>query len=104
MLRAIAAVSLALAVSLAWAEGPGSRIGTTPEIPQPSNVAAPRTPQKPAKPCETLRGDARDRCLREQADIERRTSGPEATGMGSGASGTTSGTSGGGSLGGGTPR
>jgi len=59
-------------------------------------LSQPPQPSNPAKPCESLRGEARERCLHQPraADVERRSSGPEATGMGSGAgAGATSSTS-----------
>ena len=104
--RAALAVTFAAAAGLALAEGPGSRIRTTAEVPQPTTLATPQA--KEAGPtCERLSGARRDRCLAElrQAGIERRPSGSEATGMGSGAgSGATTGTTGGASLAPGTPR
>ena len=104
--RAALAVTLAAAAGLALAEGPGSRIRTTAEVPQPTTLATPQA--KEAGPsCERVSGERRERCLAElrQAGIERRPSGPEATGMGSGAgSGATTGTIGGASLAPGTPR
>jgi hypothetical protein len=100
------AVTFAAAAGVALAEGPGTRIRTTAEVPQPMTLATPQA--KEAGPsCERLSGERRERCLAElkQAGIERRPSGPEATGMGSGAgSGGTTGTSGGASLAPGTPR
>ena len=91
---------------LALAEGPGTRLRTTPEVPQPMSLAAPEAKEADSS-CERLRGEQRARCLEElrQAGIERRVTGPEATGMGSGASsGTTSGTTGGPNVGPGTAR
>src|SRR5256885_3107265 len=103
--RAALAVTLAAAAGLALAEGPGSRIRTTAEVPQPTTLATPQA--KEAGPsCERLSGERRDRCLAElrQAGIERRPSGPEATGMGAGAgSGATTGTTRGARLAPGTP-
>ena len=100
------AFALVVAVSTALAEGPGTRIRTTPEVPQPTTLATPDARDTGAD-CERLRDKQRERCLQElrQAGIERKGSGPEATGMGSGASsGLTSGTTGGPSLGPGAPR
>jgi hypothetical protein len=97
---------LAMTTALALAEGPGTRLRTTPEVPQPSTLAAPAAKDAGIS-CERLRGERRARCLEElrQAGIERRVVGPEATGMGSGASsGTTSETTGGPSAGPGAPR
>jgi len=96
----------ALASGLALAEGPGTRLRTTPEVPQPMSLAAPEAKDAGAS-CERLRGERRARCLEElrQAGIERRSVGPESTGMGSGASsGTATGTTGAPSLGPGAPR
>ena len=90
-----------------WAEGPGSRILTTPEVPQPTQVPAPPEPSRRIAACDALRGEARERCLREQRepDIERRTVGAGATGMGSGAgAGAASGPGASPGIGGGTPR
>jgi hypothetical protein len=105
MLRALALGSALLAAA-AWAEGPGSRIRTTPEVPQPMGLG-PAPSIDEAKACERWSGERRDRCLerlRETAP-DRRPSGPEATGMGSGAgAGATSGTTGGASFGGSAPR
>jgi hypothetical protein len=91
------------------AQGPGSRIRTTPEVPLPPQPNATES----TKRCETLRGEERERCLREAAAAAPATtkpSGPASTGMGSGAgTGASSGTSGAGasggaSLGGSAPR
>ena len=97
---------LAVTPALALAEGPGTRLRTTPEVPQPMSLAAPEAKDAGAA-CERLRGERRNRCLEElrQAGIERRVIGPEATGMGSGASsGLSPGMTGGPSLGPGAPR
>ena len=97
---------LAMTAGLALAEGPGTRLRTTPEVPQPMSLAAPEAKDAGIS-CERLRGERRARCEEElrRAGIERRVVGPEATGMGSGASsGTTSGTTGGPSVGPGAPR
>ena len=99
------ACALVLALSLpcaVLAEGPGSRIGTTPDVP----AVPPATSTKDGKRCETFSGQRKERCLREmRAAAGLRSSGPEATGMGSGAgSGAASGTTGGASFGGSAPR
>jgi len=99
-------VGLAMATGLAHAEGPGTRLRTTPEVPQPMSLAAPDAKDAGIS-CERLRDERRARCLEElrQAGIERRVIGPEATGMGSGAgSGTTTGSTSGPSVGPGAPR
>src|SRR2546422_5369046 len=103
----VLAIGLAFVALAASAEGPGSRIRTTPEIPQAMELSHPSAPLNQARSCEGLRGEARERCLRQprEADAERRSSGPEAIGMGSGAgAGATSGTSGGAGFGGTAPR
>jgi len=100
-------IGLAFVALAAWAEGPGTRIRTTPEIPQAMELSQPPVPISQAKQCDGLRAEARERCLRRAraTDVERRTSGPEATGMGSGAgAGASSGTTGGASFGGTAPR
>lgn len=69
----------------ALAEGPGSRIGTTPQVPLPQQPVATEL----TKRCEALRGVEHDRCLKEArtaAPSTSKPSGPETTGMGSGAS------------------
>jgi hypothetical protein len=94
--RLLLACAFAVVVRPALAEGPGTRLRTTPEVPQPMSLAAPEA--RDAGPsCERLRGERRDRCIEElrRAGIERRSSGPESTGMGSGAgSGRTTGAAG----------
>jgi hypothetical protein len=89
------ALAFSLAIAAAWAEGPGTRLRTTPEVPPPAEVSRPPEPAQRIKECEALRADARERCLRQnrEPDAERHTIGPEATGMGHGASRGNSGTS-----------
>lgn len=95
-----------LACTAAAAEGPGTRIrsGDMPRVPQTS-------PRDEASACARLRGAERERCL----DADRRpvragrSSGPESTGMGSGAgsvssSGASGDTGGAGSFGTGPAR
>lgn len=91
------AFALLVAVSTAsFADGPGTRIRTGPAAPQAAGPAAERDLQR----CDTMRGEARERCMREVRaamrgdDRAHAGPGPEATGMGSGAGGTAS-TSGG---------
>jgi hypothetical protein len=79
---------LGIAAASAFAQNPGSRIGTTPEVPlAPQPEAAQLT-----RRCDGLRGQERDRCLQEArsaAPSTSKPSGPEATGMApGGASGT----------------
>jgi hypothetical protein len=93
------------AVSHAWAEGPGSRIGTTPEVPIAPRAPAPATAAD-AKRCESLTGERREKCL---ADLRiapgARSSGPQSIGGGAGTgAGASSGTTGGATFGGSAPR
>lgn len=70
---------------------PGSRIGTTPEVPLPPQAEQTSVTRK----CDTLRGEERDRCLKQARAAAPRTSrptGPALTGMAPGA-GTGSGAS-----------
>jgi hypothetical protein len=86
--------------SAAFAEGPGSRIGTTPRVPLP-----PQPEQTPlTRKCDALRGEERSRCLREAREASpstARPSGPGSTGMasGPGSGSAAAGTSGTGSFG-----
>jgi hypothetical protein len=94
LLLALVAVSTA-----SFADGPGTRILTTPSGPQRSSPAAERDLQR----CEALRDEAKQRCMKDVraaiAADEKQRGGPEATGAGSGAgSGASSGTSGGGTA------
>lgn len=107
--RALAVAFAAGVASLtvaAWAEGPGSRIRTTPEVPQAMELTHAPTPPE-VKGCDRLRPEQRDRCLAalRESTPGRTPSGPEATGMGTGAGvGASSGTSGGAGFGGSAPR
>jgi hypothetical protein len=85
------ALAALVASNASFAEGPGSRLRSTPE------VALPPLATDAPKRCDTLRGDQKDRCLRESR--------PETTGMGSGA-GTSpaAGTAGGATFGATAPR
>ena len=92
---------LALFALSAAAEGPGSRIRTTPEVPQAMGFAPAEVPRTEARRCDGLQGERLAQCRadnRREVGAERKSSGPEATGMGSGA-GATSGTTGGASFG-----
>jgi len=105
MRRFIVAFITALLLSPAIAQQTGSRILTTPEVPQPKDAASAEASAAPTTRrgiCDRLEGDARKRCLQEQreppgnrspAGIE---SGPGSTGMGSGAGVGASGSGGGG--------
>jgi hypothetical protein len=64
-------------------------------VPPPATVGRAPEPAQRLKDCEGLRADARERCLRQnrEPDVDHRTIGPEATGMGHGASPGNSGTS-----------
>jgi hypothetical protein len=107
--RSLVSAALLGLATASFADGPGSRIRASPAVPQPPTGAAERDAQR----CDALRGEAKERCLRElraaMRGAERAphqgpnpettgmgagagSSGPEATGMGSGAgSGSTSG-------------
>lgn len=84
MLRPLAVLVGCFVAASALAEGPGSRIGTTPQVPtSPQPVAS-----ELVKRCHDLRGKERERCLvkaRSAAPKSAPPSGPEATGMASGA-------------------
>ena len=106
MLRSIAALIAMLCLAPAGAQEAGSRILTTPQVPQPKDAAsldAFHAPTTRTGICERLQGDARERCLQQQRErkVEKRAadtgidSGPGSTGMGSGAGGSTSGSGGG---------
>ena len=99
---------LALFALTAAAEGPGSRIRTTPEVPQTMGFAPAEVPRTEARRCDGLQGERLTQCRadnRREVGAERKSSGPEATGMGSGAGASaTSGTSASASSGGGAPR
>jgi hypothetical protein len=106
-MRALAFAALCAVLTIGspvLAEGPGSRIGTTPQVPLPQQPVDPALTKK----CDSLRGEERARCVseaRNAAPSRPRPSGPEATGMGSGAGNTAgSGTSGGASVGASGPR
>ena len=100
--------TLAFAVLTAAAEGPGSRIRTTPEVPQAMGSAPVEMPRTDPRRCDGLQGERLTLCQaegRREADAERKLSGPEATGMASGAGASvTSGTSGAAASGGLAPR
>lgn len=75
---------------------PGSRIGTTPEVPLPPQAEQTSVTRK----CDTLRGEERDRCQKEARAAAPRTSpptGPASTGMAPGAGTGSGATSAGGS-------
>jgi hypothetical protein len=106
-MRSIAVAAALAASTTAWAEGPGSRIRTTPEVQPPPSASVPSTPAQEELRCMRLTGQPKERCLLElrAAPPGRPPSGPESTGMGSGAgSGAGSGTTGGASFGGSAPR
>src|SRR5689334_19680306 len=103
--RAFVAFALALAALPALAEGPGSRLRTTPEVPplRPAQKEAAKETMR----CERLPVEVMQRCLAQARapTAERKPSGPESTGMGSGAgAGSNSGTTGGAGFGGTAPR
>jgi hypothetical protein len=81
------AIAALLCAGVSFAQGSGSQIRGGPE------VIAPKSPPQRAdtKQCESLRDEAKARCIKEAIDKTEssRRSGPESTGMGSGA-GTSS--------------
>ena len=92
MSRSLLLVLLMGFAATSFADGPGSRIRTGPPPPQPAGSAAERDMQR----CEAMRGDAKERCMRELRAAMRANDrspphagpGPESTGMGSGAGST----------------
>ena len=104
IMRNLLALAILCAVP-AWAEGPGSQLRTTPEIPQATPM--PTNPVRPdRKRCESMPSEQRQKCLAElRAAATPGANGPESIGGGAGsASGTGSGTSGGATFGGSAPR
>lgn len=100
-------VSLLGAAAVAIADGPGTRILTTPQVPPPP--AAAQAADKDQQRCEAMSGANRDRCLRALRSATAGSAatpaphegpsparpGPEASGPGSNAgTGATSGSSG----------
>jgi hypothetical protein len=81
MRKPVIAAAFALVALAAWAEGPGTRLRTTPEVPQAVELRVPPAKVEPARTCDGLSGDARERCQRErrEPEAERRTRAPEAT-------------------------
>jgi len=61
MSRSLLLVLLMGFAATSFADGPGSRIRTGPPPPQPAGPAAERDMQR----CEAMRGDAKERCMRE---------------------------------------
>ena len=101
-------LALLLALSLAGtalAEGPGSQLRATPEIPQATPMPTNPVRQDP-KRCEALPTEKRQQCLADfHAVSTPRPNGPESIGGGAGAaSGANSGTTGGATFGGSAPR
>ncbi|HWM43534.1 MAG TPA: hypothetical protein VNP36_13945 [Burkholderiales bacterium] len=95
-MRLVLVALLALAIP-SFADGPGSRILTTPSGPQRTDPAAERDLQR----CEALPAEAKERCMKDvRAAItaEEKKRGPEATGAGSGASSPAAGTAPGGTA------
>ncbi|HEX4926613.1 MAG TPA: hypothetical protein VFV74_01295 [Burkholderiales bacterium] len=95
-MRAFLISALALAATNAVAQGPGSRIGTTPQVPVGPEPIVTQLVER----CGALRGEERERCLKRARSADpslTKPSGPNATGMspgrtGSTAPGTTAGT------------
>ena len=107
-MRALLFVTLVAITTAAVAEGPGSRIRTTPAPPQPAGAA-----DKDAQRCESMDAAQKDRCMRALRSVTRGAEraphegpGPESPGPGSnagtgatsGATGASTGTSGAGSA------
>ena len=89
----------------ALAEGPGSQLRATPEIPQATPM--PTNPvRQDQKRCEALPAEQRQQCLAELRTVPTpRPNGPESIGGGAGvATGSSSGTTGGATFGGSAPR
>jgi hypothetical protein len=106
-MRALALGVALLCSTAAWAEGPGSRIGTTPEVPPLAPVPATATPSpEDAKRCAALTAERKAQCLADlRAESASRSNGPGSIGGGSGAgSSVGSGTTGGATFGGSAPR
>ena len=84
-MRFVIALTLALVAELACAEGPGSRLRSTPQVPQPP-AQSDSTANNPAKACADVRPEERTRCLEQvrNAPTPLGSNGPPATGMGSG--------------------
>ena len=61
MLKVLGLAILLGFAAASFADGPGSRIRMGPPPPQPASAAAERDLQR----CEALRGDAKERCMRE---------------------------------------
>lgn len=74
--------------ALAEGPGPGSRIGTTPDVTLPRQPVA----SELVKRCDALRGEERERCLTKARSAAP--SGPESTGMASGPAAAGQGSSG----------
>jgi len=85
-MRFAVALAFALITELAFAEGPGSRLRSTPEVPQPP-AQSDSTTTNPAKACADVRPEERARCLAQvrNAPTPLGSNGPAATGMGTGA-------------------
>jgi len=97
--------ALAVASGTALAEGPGSQLRSTPEVPQATPM--PTNPvRQESKRCEALPTEQRQQCLAElRTAPAARPNGPESLGGGAGAAtGASSGTTGGATFGGSAPR
>lgn len=105
-MRAIAVLALGVLSASALADGPGTRLRTGPGPGQPTGPV-----ERDAQRCDEMRGEAKERCLRELRAAVRGPSrdphegpGPEALGGTPAGTGATSGTAGGSSVGAGAPR
>jgi len=104
-MKSLALLALAIFSGVAMAEGPGSQLRSTPEIPQATPM--PTNPvRQDQKRCETLPAEQRQQCLAElRAAPTARPNGPDSIGGGAGAAtGANSGTTGGATFGGSAPR
>ena len=84
MSRILIALPALLLAAVSFAQGTGSQIRTDPGIVAPKSSPPPRA--EPAQ-CESLRDEAKDRCIKQARDKTEsaQRSGPESIGMGSGA-------------------
>lgn len=104
-MKSLAFVIAVCIANTALAEGPGSQLRTTPEIPQATPM--PTNPvRQDQRRCETLPTEQRQQCLADlRAAPTPRANGPGSIGGGAGAAtGTSSGTTGGATFGGSAPR
>jgi len=88
----------------AYAEGPGSQVRTTPQVPLATPMPT-DAPTQDQKRCDALSAERRQQCLADLRSPTPQSTGPQSIGGGAGAaSGAASGTTGGGTFGGSAPR